>query len=62
MNRVPTDKPTSVVKTYSDAMMTSFSPPPFTNPGKYKVAFVSSNANYVGQKSRVKELEVEISP
>ena len=62
LNRVPTDKPTSIVKTYTDAMMASFRTPPYTNAGKYKVAFVSSNANYTGQKGKVKELEVEISP
>lgn len=62
LNRVPTDKPTSVVKTYSDAMISSFKPPTYLKPGKYKVAFVSSNANYVGQEGKVIELEVEISP
>ena len=62
LNRVPTDKPTSIIKTYTDAMMTSFRPPPYTSSGKYKVAFVSSNANYAGQKGKVKELEVQISP
>ncbi len=62
LNRVPTDKPTSIVKTYSDAMMTSFSPPPYTNLGKYKPTFVSTNANYVGQNRKVSELQIEISP
>ncbi len=62
LNRVPTDKPTSIIKTYTDAMMNSFQPPPYTSSGKYKVAFISSNASYVGQKGKVKELEVEISP
>jgi hypothetical protein len=42
--------------------MTSFKPPPYKTTGKYKVAFVASNANYTGQKGKVKELEVEISP
>ncbi len=62
LNRVPTDKPTSIIKTYTDAMFTSFRPPPYTSSGKYKVTFVSSNASYAEQKGRVKELEVEISP
>jgi Domain of unknown function (DUF5017) len=62
LNRVPADIPKSLVKTYTDAMMTSFKPPPYSGSGKYKVAFVASNASFAGQNKTVKELQVEISP
>lgn len=62
LNRVPTDKPTAVVKTYTDPMMAIYKPPPYTKPGKYKVSFMASNANATAQKTVVKELQIEISP
>ena len=62
LNRVPSDPPTALVKTYTDAMMTSFRPPPYNSIGKYKVSFIATNASFVGQNSKVKDFQIEISP